>query len=577
MRKLVHNQRPYSALVCLVLLVIATCMGGELYAETISTNVTASGTYGDVTIDAGVTFTVSSEVTITGNLNNNGGTIIVGEGGVLTVNGNVENTSVQNDTYIVFSETITYEHKSWGYWSSSDKPTNPTNNKDRQTIVEKSKNLHQGSIMISNGGKITVNGNMTNNSANIFIESTNGEYISCMSVKGNFSDTVTNIAYQEKTRTDRVTYTNKSGWKGESDDGFPINTVTQKSLISSNVTLTNGYLLVDGNMELHDNSTITFAGTGIGEDIESTIRVRNISGTEGNVTQYANAVITLASGAKGTLIVQGTYTDKTNPLSDEKHPWKINQTSIWGYTTGFDFVVNNNFNLTVNSYAVSTDASASGSGLGDWVVGLLGGGDRVKDLLNNVLKNLETNGVEKVNLSDLIAQVSELLPIELTYFSASENGDVVDFAWETSSEYNNDFYTIEYSRDGSSWSALLEEDGAGTTSDVSSYVASASAQQFSGLTYFRLKQTDFNGEYSYSDVTTVAFAEEQDYYVYPNPAEDVMTISGAFESARIIDIHQRTVLIPTEAEVTVSGLPAGVYHVVLTTENGKKVIPFIKK
>lgn len=170
-----------------------------------------------------------------------------------------------------------------------------------------------------------------------------------------------------------------------------------------------------------------------------------------------------------------------------------------------------------------------------------------------------------------------LLPIELTYFSASENAGVVDFAWETSSEYNNDFYTIEYSRDGSSWSALLEEDGAGTTSDMSSYVASASAQQFSGLTYFRLKQTDYNGEYSYSDVTTVAFAEEQDYYVYPNPAEDVMTISGAFESARIIDIHQRTVLVPTEAEVTVSGLPAGVYHVVLTTENGMKVIPFIKK
>lgn len=583
MRKLVHNQRPYSALVCLVLLVIATCMGGDLYAQrTISTDVIASGPYGDVTIDAGVTFTVSSEVTITGNLNNNGGTIIVGEGGVLTVTGKVTNTSVVSSSS---SNATSYYYNNGGYWDQDqtfNKKENYNNykageNKTKWKITTTTYNSNtKGVINVTDGGKIIVNGNFDNNGANITVSSTTAEKISNVNVKGTFVNK-TSILLKKETKEAKKSYKkgkNNYDWEDDAENSY-----TDKPIeyLGANINLSNGYLLVDGNMELQDNSTITFAGAGIGEDVESTIRVRNISGTEGNVTQYANAVITLASGAKGSLITQGTYADKTNLLSDEKHPWKINQTSVWGYTTGFDFVVNNNFNLTVNSYAVSTDASASGSVV-DLLVGIIfGGGDHVKDLLNNVLENLETNGVEKVNLSDLIAQVSELLPIELTYFSASENGGVVDFEWETSSEYNNDFYTIEYSRDGSSWSALLEEDGAGTTSDVSSYSASASAQQFSGLTYFRLKQTDFNGEYSYSDVTTVAFAEEQDYYVYPNPAEDAMTISGAFESARIIDIHQRTVLVPTEAEVTVSGLPTGVYHVVLTTENGKKVIPFIKK
>lgn len=281
------------------------------------------------------------------------------------------------------------------------------------------------------------------------------------------------------------------------------------------------------------------------------------------------------------------------------HPWYLESTeedrSVWilflgtvnyQVVTAIDFVTETGFSFNVAKYHNETMAQEMNGFIKEIAAHLdkyidTGGAltnDQITARINEIQTQLETSGtVDKTALDNLIAQISELLPIELTYFSASENGGVVDFAWETSSEYNNDFYTIEYSRDGSSWSALLEEDGAGTTSDVSSYVASASAQQFSGLTYFRLKQTDFNGEYSYSDVTTVAFAEEQDYYVYPNPAEDVITISGAFESARIIDIHQRTVLVPTEAEVTVSGLPTGVYHVVLTTENGKKVIPFIKK
>lgn len=696
MRKLVHNQRPYSALVCLVLLVIATCMGGDLYAQTtISTDVIASGPYGDVTIDAGVTFTVSSEVTITGNLNNNGGTIIVGEGGVLTVTGNVTNTSAYSTTeYTIESDNFeTYDPSEDPEWiegrsstSSDGKTQTQTGNRSRTKIVTnrviKDPVFYTGSVIVSSGGSVSVEGDFTNSSS-VSIETTNENKISKVTVDGSFinsgavvKESVKKIT-TEVTRTDQTqngTRTRTKKWKDwgswgswsneswidiSSTSTDPVDSDGDAVSASSygSVNLSNGYLTVN-NLELKDGSTVNYKTdsdlsttlNGESVDVESTVRVK------GDMTQAKDAVITLESGTTGTLIVAGTFTDNT--LSEENRPWKIttdNQGEKQLTTnSGFDFYVQkyvsaeitNNVNemddllaelnaklQTINGKSLEdyliimepdkyntykngyswigrkyTDIYSSFSSYLFSVWGYLGsliGGDTYDEFLsektqeqNDAIKELQITisnnkdlqnaykklqnilieqGIKKTDISDKSSTISSLLPIELTYFSASENGDVVDFAWETSSEYNNDFYTIEYSRDGSSWSALLEEDGAGTTSDVSSYSASASAQQFSGLTYFRLKQTDFNGEYSYSDVTTVAFAEEQDYYVYPNPAEDVITISGAFESARIIDIHQRTVLVPTEAEVTVSGLPAGVYHVVLITENGKKVIPFIKK
>ncbi|MBP5371905.1 MAG: hypothetical protein J6Y55_08315 [Bacteroidales bacterium] len=476
-----------------VVLVVMACNINGVFATTISSDKTYSEKTtiiptGDViTLNPGVTLTINSEVTIMGNLINNGGTIIVGEGGVLTVNGNVTNTSVSKPK-VTTTETT---------FDPSTAASNPQNGNNKY-VVETSINYDLGTISLTDGGQVNVNGNFTNNSAEVTVTTQASDAISRISVKGNFINTTPSVTGNKNIKKTRYTWSKpflgSYSWRDETVQSNISESLTSK------ITLTDGYLLVDGNLELQDNSTVTFAGTGIGEDVESTILVRNISGTEGNVTQSGNAVITLNSGAKGSLITQGTYTDKTNPLSDEKHPWNINQTSILGYTTGFNFVVNNNFNLTVNSYAVSTDASASGSGFGDWFVGLFGGGDRVKNLLNNVLTNLETNGVEKVNLSDLIAQVSELLPIELTSFTATATDYGFEFNWVTASENENDYFTLEYSIDGVDFNEIDYVHGAGTTSETSEYEYRWDEAPEFDVIYFRLKQTDYNGEYSYSNV-----------------------------------------------------------------------------
>ena len=99
-----------------------------------------------------------------------------------------------------------------------------------------------------------------------------------------------------------------------------------------------------------------------------------------------------------------------------------------------------------------------------------------------------------------IVTVPILLPIELTSFSIFATADAFTFNWITSSEVNNDYFTLEYSIDGVNFNEIDYVHGAGTTSETSEYEYRWDEVPDFEMLYFRLKQTDYNGEYSYSDV-----------------------------------------------------------------------------
>lgn len=85
------------------------------------------------------------------------------------------------------------------------------------------------------------------------------------------------------------------------------------------------------------------------------------------------------------------------------------------------------------------------------------------------------------------------LPIELLEF----NGYNVDkhnyLYWLTASEINNDYFTIERSRDGVFWSVLGEVDGAGNSSEIKNYYF-LDYSYTGGINYYQLSQTDFDGK-----------------------------------------------------------------------------------
>jgi len=117
------------------------------------------------------------------------------------------------------------------------------------------------------------------------------------------------------------------------------------------------------------------------------------------------------------------------------------------------------------------------------------------------------------------------LPIELINFNAKAIDDkVVSLEWQTETELNNDYFVVEKSINGKEWEALIKVDGAGTSSSKITY-NEIDRSPFFGVSYYRLKQVDFNGEFTYSDLSVVdikvVFSE---VLVFPNPTKDRVKI-----------------------------------------------------
>lgn len=94
------------------------------------------------------------------------------------------------------------------------------------------------------------------------------------------------------------------------------------------------------------------------------------------------------------------------------------------------------------------------------------------------------------------------LPIELLYFKGSlYNSDNI-LHWSTASEDNNDYFTIEKTKDGIDWEVVDREPGAGNSSNQL-YYSFVDENVESIINYYRLKQTDYDGKFKYSDIISI--------------------------------------------------------------------------
>jgi hypothetical protein len=93
------------------------------------------------------------------------------------------------------------------------------------------------------------------------------------------------------------------------------------------------------------------------------------------------------------------------------------------------------------------------------------------------------------------------LPVELLYFTATVNNNEVGLSWATASEINNNFFTLERSADMLSVEIIGQVQGAGNSNQTLAYQFT-DLHPLPGTSYYRLKQTDFDGSFEYSDWTT---------------------------------------------------------------------------
>lgn len=183
----------------------------------------------------------------------------------------------------------------------------------------------------------------------------------------------------------------------------------------------------------------------------------------------------------------------------------------------------------------------------------------------------------------IIAEVYDSpLPIELLSFKANvTENNTVKLAWETASEINNSFFTVERSQDVSTWENIIEVTGANNSNELIVYSA-LDEFPLTGLTYYRLKQTDFDGRFTYSKIEVVTTSLKESVNIFPNPALATITIeSKNIQNIKIYDAvgkditHLLTVLSISDSHISyqIQDLSEGIYFV----KNNETVTQFIKK
>ena len=105
-----------------------------------------------------------------------------------------------------------------------------------------------------------------------------------------------------------------------------------------------------------------------------------------------------------------------------------------------------------------------------------------------------------------------LLPIELIEFNAKQQGGSNLLNWSTSSEINNDYFTIEKSENATLFEVLDFVNGAGNSHVQLNYQLMDHTPYLT--TYYRLKQTDFDGQFSYSEIIAIHRNTKSDFYYH---------------------------------------------------------------
>ena len=128
-----------------------------------------------------------------------------------------------------------------------------------------------------------------------------------------------------------------------------------------------------------------------------------------------------------------------------------------------------------------------------------------------------------------------LLPVELFHFDASYSNGVVKLDWATMSETNNDYFTLESSRDGMNFFKLAKIDGAGSSVKKNHYHFEDD-RFLEGQEYYRLIQTDFDGTTTYSHIASAYVPVRNITAPFPNPTASFVNIPVSFDSDEVSTI-----------------------------------------
>ncbi len=184
-----------------------------------------------------------------------------------------------------------------------------------------------------------------------------------------------------------------------------------------------------------------------------------------------------------------------------------------------------------------------------------------------------------------------VLPVKLLLFVGINDGMKNRIEWTTSSEINNDFFVLEHGTNGSDFDIMGLVKGAGNSSNEKKYYF-IDEHPYQGINYYRLKQVDFNGNSTYSQIIALMVGQPNHLAinVYPNPASTVLNceLYSKEEEPVVIEVHDilgnvvireeiKTVKGTNAKNLDISSLAQGMYFMEINNRAKQTQVKFVKQ
>lgn len=159
-----------------------------------------------------------------------------------------------------------------------------------------------------------------------------------------------------------------------------------------------------------------------------------------------------------------------------------------------------------------------------------------------------------------------VLPVELSSFSATPNKNQVELNWQTAQEINNDYFQIERKTANShAWKVIGKKQGAGDSDSEIQYNF-FDTKPANGINFYRLKQIDFDGQFEYSEMVNVQIRTTISIEIFPNPTVSELTIVTPVDFLKgeihLYDATGKMIISTTVRErnyLNLSSLNSGIY------------------
>jgi hypothetical protein len=358
--------------------------------------------------------------------------------------------------------------------------------------------------------------------------------------------------------------------------------------ITNNITFTNGDLVssLTNLLILNDNVTVTSVSDA--SHVNGVVRkVGNDAFTFplGNGAIYRPIGITAPGVITDHFTAQYINSDPDALYSRSNKDASINNISICEY-----WILNRTNGASSVSVNLSWASNSCGVGNSATLQVCRWNGTTWKDHGNGGTFN--AGGINFLSTSGVVSSFSPFtlgsqnnenpLPIELLYFEAKQTDKKVVLDWVTASESNNHFFQVERSKDAINYEIVGILSGAGNSNQQKKYSITDN-DPLKGISYYKLVQTDFNGEIEEFGPEMVEFKlgiiEPE---IYPNPFTDKLSINlNGLEvnsnNIQIVDLSGRSIQgwnITSQSyfntEINTKELPSGIY--MLKIMMGKTII-----